>query len=76
MDQGNTGHVLWAEVTVRVIGTMSGCFKLKMGLKHDCVKSPWLFNILIGEKLCETKAKPLGKGVLNYKGRNWEIFVH
>ncbi len=36
---------------------MGECFKIKAGLRHGCVMSPWLFNIFMDGVVREMKAK-------------------
>ena len=38
---------------VRVNGNFSECFEVLVGLRKDCVMSPWLFNVYIWMALLE-----------------------
>ena len=50
-------------------------FTVKVGLRHGCVTSPWLFNLFIDGVVREAIASVLGRDLelLEASGRSWQL---
>ena len=68
---------MWAVVKacVKVGNEVNEWFPLRVGLRQECVISPWLFNLYIDGVVREVNARVLGRGLKLIDGndKGWEL---
>ena len=64
-----------SKVCVRVGNEVSEWFPVRVGLRHGCVISPWLFSLYIDGVVREVNARVLGSGLKLVDGNDneWEL---
>ncbi len=63
-----------ASACIKISGGTSEHFEIKVGLRQECVMSPWLFNIYMDGVMKEMKGKVGEVGVRMYtEGGKWVL---